>query len=125
MVTPQHVRIMKHALGWPKLYRNHYAAGADHDNYKQLAELVIWGYMDRQLNKLDEMSESYIFTVTDAGVEWMKQHHPTCLWAEDPDGVWGTECGEMFQFNDGGPLGNNFGFCPYCGHALREERYDD
>lgn len=41
-----------------------------------------------------------------------------CSWSEDDDAAWDTECGERFQFNEGGPPENGFGFCPYCGKNL-------
>lgn len=45
-----------------------------------------------------------------------------CGWtntdAEDGD-VFDTGCGQMFQFNEGGPLENSFTACPYCGRPLR------
>jgi hypothetical protein len=44
---------------------------------------------------------------------------PTCAWREDEhDATWHTECGQMWQFNDGGPTENKQRFCGYCGSAL-------
>jgi hypothetical protein len=48
-----------------------------------------------------------------------------CDWALDDvggDGVWETQCGNAFQFNDGGPTENKALFCCYCGGVLREVR---
>lgn len=47
----------------------------------------------------------------------------TCVWAEDGDGVWNTECGEAFVFIDSGPKENSMRFCCYCGLALEEKAY--
>jgi len=39
----------------------------------------------------------------------------TCLWTEDPDGYWATQCGNAFCLEDGTPEDNRMEFCPYCG----------
>jgi hypothetical protein len=42
-----------------------------------------------------------------------------CHWQEDSeDSFWATECGNAFQFNDGGPKENKCKFCMYCGGKL-------
>jgi len=41
-----------------------------------------------------------------------------CIWKADDEGNWGTQCGNLFAFNDGDPLDNRFAFCPYCGKVL-------
>ena len=46
-----------------------------------------------------------------------------CSWSEDDDAAWDTECGERFQFNEGGPPENGFGFCPYCGEKMKVIRW--
>ena len=45
----------------------------------------------------------------------------TCTWIENEDGVYETNCDNMFVFNDGGPVENGFRYCPYCGRELREQ----
>ncbi len=52
---------------------------------------------------------------------------PSCTWTEDSDGTWNTKCGEMFQFNEGGPEENNFKFCHGCGKKVSAEpfKYDN
>lgn len=43
----------------------------------------------------------------------------TCHWTQDDrDGHWTTACGHAFEFIDGGPLQNDFCFCPFCGRPL-------
>lgn len=42
----------------------------------------------------------------------------TCQWSEDADGNWGTACGEIFSFFDGGPKENKANWCQYCGGEL-------
>ena len=44
-----------------------------------------------------------------------------CTWTENEDGVYETNCGNLFAFNDGTPSENGFEFCPYCGRELREQ----
>jgi hypothetical protein len=49
----------------------------------------------------------------------VKKHRlNACIWTADDDGNWGTECNNMFAFDDGDPDDNNFVFCPYCGKVL-------
>jgi hypothetical protein len=57
------------------------------------------------------------------GAYWIRETNKTCLWKEDPDDVWETACGELFQLNDGAPSANNLKFCCYCGRKLEERRY--
>lgn len=42
----------------------------------------------------------------------------TCKWIEDENGTWTTECGHDHVFPEGGPLDNQFDFCPYCGGEI-------
>jgi hypothetical protein len=41
-----------------------------------------------------------------------------CIWTEDEDGNWRTECGNQFIMIDGNPYDNGFIFCAYCGKVL-------
>jgi hypothetical protein len=41
-----------------------------------------------------------------------------CEWVEDDSGVWATDCGFSFEFNEGGPGDNKFEYCPFCGKNL-------
>ena len=41
-----------------------------------------------------------------------------CLWTQDDDGSWDSECGNKFIFEVGTPIENDFQFCPYCGKHL-------
>lgn len=44
----------------------------------------------------------------------------SCTWAQEgPDtGTWSTQCGNLFELNDGAPADNNMKFCCYCGKPL-------
>jgi len=48
------------------------------------------------------------------------EHHGTCKWVQDGDGVWQTECKQSFTFDcvDGTPDNYDFKHCPYCGKKL-------
>jgi hypothetical protein len=49
----------------------------------------------------------------------------TCEWTQDDYGGdchWETQCGNAFEFNDGGPVKNHAVFCCYCGGRLVEVR---
>lgn len=48
----------------------------------------------------------------------------TCVWTEDEDGSWWTECEQGFVFADGGPDANRFAYCPYCGKTPVERAAD-
>lgn len=47
----------------------------------------------------------------------------TCAWSEDADGNWWSDCENGHIFSDGGPAGNGFKACPYCGRPLVEKPY--
>ena len=49
----------------------------------------------------------------------------TCEWAEDENGNYATGCGGAFTFIDSTPSANHFTFCPFCGHALVDQPYDE
>jgi len=43
-----------------------------------------------------------------------------CEWCREEDhDMFGTGCGNCFEFYDGGPKENNFKYCPYCGKKLK------
>lgn len=46
-----------------------------------------------------------------------------CVWSEDEDGNWETECGQMFNWIEDGPTENGARFCLHCGKALEEKKY--
>lgn len=43
-----------------------------------------------------------------------------CLWAQNEDGLWLTDCGEIHEFTVGTPKENKYSHCPYCGRLLKE-----
>ncbi|MHC4397485.1 MAG: hypothetical protein ACYS1A_17730 [Planctomycetota bacterium] len=43
------------------------------------------------------------------------ENNRQCRWTDDKDGVYYTECGERFEFLDGGPKENHCRYCQYCG----------
>jgi hypothetical protein len=54
----------------------------------------------------------------------MSDAQKICTWKHDHDyeyDSWESGCGNLFVFNDGGPVDNGFAFCPYCGSELAQE----
>jgi hypothetical protein len=49
--------------------------------------------------------------------EWELERHSD--WS-----LWNTICGNVFEFNEGGPEENGFAYCPYCGCALSVKASD-
>lgn len=44
-----------------------------------------------------------------------------CTWKPDENsdtGLYETDCGGLFYFEDGTPTDHRFKFCPYCGRNL-------
>ena len=49
---------------------------------------------------------------------------PICIWTENDDGYYDTDCDQSFVLNDGGPLApHGFKFCVYCGRPITEKPY--
>lgn len=54
----------------------------------------------------------------------------TCKWSSNQerdeyfdDGVYTTECGNAWEFSDGGtPEEHKINYCPYCGRKLEAEQ---
>lgn len=46
-----------------------------------------------------------------------------CQWAQDGEGNWDTECGELFVMNECTPSENDMRFCCYCGCLIDEVLY--
>jgi hypothetical protein len=44
-----------------------------------------------------------------------------CVWKEDSDIGWHTDCGEIYCIIDGTPEENKMKFCPFCGAELIQE----
>ena len=64
-----------------------------------------------------EIIEEQIFSANGITVK-LRFREGQCEWHEDERGLWHTQCGNVFEFYDGGPKENNFRFCPYCGRRL-------
>ena len=45
-----------------------------------------------------------------------------CVWEEDDDGAWRSECGHVFEIVEGGPVENDMQHCCFCGRVLIERR---
>lgn len=43
-----------------------------------------------------------------------------CMWSDDDDGTFFTDCGNAFVLNEGIPSDHKMKFCCYCGKPLVE-----
>jgi hypothetical protein len=48
-----------------------------------------------------------------------------CLWVEDADGLWETQCKAVWEFMADGPEENGVKFCPCCGRLVHAVRYEE
>jgi rRNA maturation endonuclease Nob1 len=48
-----------------------------------------------------------------------------CIWREDEDGDWETECGKKFITRHGTPKNNGFKICPVCGRKLKQKVFKE
>ena len=57
----------------------------------------------------------------------LPQYGNSCQWKEDEDGIWRSDCGNLFEFMADGPTENEFRFCPYCGAniSIYEEKQNE
>lgn len=51
-------------------------------------------------------------------MNWEAEMQKICTWEEDEDGLWNTECNNVFEIIDGTPEENKMKYCPYCGRIL-------
>ena len=74
MLSDAQRRMMKHALGWPKMYRNHYAAPVGTDTFEIWEGLARDGLAERydELAPLVAAGGLACFVVTPAGREALR-----------------------------------------------------
>jgi hypothetical protein len=77
----------------------------DGDNHTGLSERWYYG----------KSAISVSYTRTDATRE-----RQTCEWTEDIDGIYESNCGTLFEVNNGTPKDNGMVFCHHCGRKIRE-----
>lgn len=65
VLPARHIDLIKHALGWPKMYRNHFVAEFDTPDYFDWIELTERGLATRM--HVTEIPYGDVFHVTDAG----------------------------------------------------------
>ena len=53
----------------------------------------------------------------------MNETSNTCMWKENYEESWHTECGRVAHSENSGPLESGFKFCPYCGKELVESPF--
>ena len=44
-----------------------------------------------------------------------------CVWKQDDEGGYATNCGKHYYFIEGNVAENNAKFCPFCGGSIAEE----
>ena len=69
-LSHQELHVLRHSLGLTRSresYRHYYCAGPGAHSFATCEALVEKGLMTRSKNRLNEMSEDYIFQVTDTG----------------------------------------------------------
>jgi hypothetical protein len=66
MPTEKEIEIMKHALGYPKLYRNYFNTSENTSDYSHCENLVKYGLMGKDILNQELMPGIYYF-VTDFG----------------------------------------------------------
>lgn len=67
--------IMRHAIGWPKNYRNHYVIGPGCDGFADCLELAAEGFM-ADLGPQTLAGGMHCFQVTDAGRQEIAKNEP-------------------------------------------------
>jgi hypothetical protein len=66
-----YIDVMKHALGWPDCYRNHYCASEGHHAWAALQEAVEKGFMVEFQPGVRMVSR--MWAVTDEGVRHLNE----------------------------------------------------
>lgn len=66
---------MRHAIGWPKNYRNHYVIGPGCDGFADCLELAAEGFM-ADLGPQTLAGGMHCFQVTDAGRQEIAKNEP-------------------------------------------------
>ena len=75
----------------------------------------------RSYSAADDLTHRTFLLLVAEALDGGKPH--TCKWThDDNDGLYGTECGNAFEINDGTPKENQMAFCCYCGGTIKENR---
>lgn len=69
-MTEKQIHILRHALGWPKNYRNHFVTDEGTDDYPICEELTRNGMMRRDSR---EWVPGYIYIVTEQGKRALRE----------------------------------------------------
>lgn len=67
---------------------------------------------------------SSLFKPTTMPTKTIDKRKP-CVWQENEDGVWNTNCDNAHEFIAGSPNDNNYRYCPYCGRYLKSLNYSN
>ena len=74
-VSEKQKEILEHATAWPENYRNHFCTGEGSTDFEDCQILVDLGLMTRRRDHLDQMSESYVYHVTELGLSRLSTTH--------------------------------------------------
>lgn len=55
----------------------------------------------------------------------MNAEKESCIWSQNLDGIWNTECNNSFVLDSGSPFDNKMHYCCYCGSDLLQEEYKE
>ena len=69
-ISERQLEIMRHALGWPRNYRNHFCTGEGSDDFADCESLVDAGMMERRICK--SWVPGQIYAVTKLGREFVR-----------------------------------------------------
>ena len=76
MMDRAELHVMEHATGWRSkrpLYRNHFCAGPDHEDWPVLQELCVRGLMRVSMSAEPALGGQSVFTVTEQGIAKLKE----------------------------------------------------
>lgn len=68
-ITARQIDIIKHAVAWPKLYRNRFCTGPGSKDYDDCEHLVSIGFMDKMPEK--DFAPQSIYVVTKNGLDFL------------------------------------------------------
>ena len=76
---------------------------------------LIQEYMSSSVSALDEVAVDFFNEIYD-------DFETTCKWKFESDewSTWTTGCKSYFAFTEGNIKDNNFEYCPFCGHKIKE-----
>jgi len=72
----------------------------------------------------DKEYEHLVLRVVEYGPKGEDREN-VCGWEQDDDGFWHSECGRLWEFNEGDPKENLWVFCHGCGKPVKAFPYEE